>query len=215
MEMKTTERLPVPEDSDNPGCRMFWTIVEDFMILAHNAEHAGNVSVSALIYELDRVSALHFVRILEYQTSPEYTWHSRYVDYLSEIYGILQSPTPTHDDLLSFMVHHGLQYSVVNLLSTHPQAVLTKKGRPLLYYVCLRGQARFSLRLHPIMIRLLIEGSADPNQVFNGRSAWQSALNSCVDFFLCSDDEGPSVSFSALTVLVKHGANPNACIDVV
>jgi hypothetical protein len=223
MEMKTTEIFRLGDDYKH-GRRTLLLMVEDAMILAQDAEYTGKVSVSALLRELDIVAALHFIRIPEYQTSPEYSWHSHFMGYLSGIYRLPQSPTPTHDDFLSIMVYYGLHYSVADVLSTHPQAVLTKKGKPLLHYACTQNKDQFNCSMYPGMVRLLIESGADLNQVFENRTAWQYALESLK--VLCS---GPPIDMvteskrnlskhpldwvSALILLVKHGADPNAYID--
>jgi hypothetical protein len=211
MDMKTTEislALPIP----STGPQMLWTMVEYAMTFAKYAEDTDRISISALLLELDRIVALYFVRPPQYQNYPEYTWHLCYMEFLTQE---VWSPTPTNDDFLGLMVHYGLYYSVADVLSTHPQAVLTKKGRPLLHYACFRDRRQGSLELHPRMIQLLIEAGADPNQVFNSRSVWQNALKVGIGWESFGSIDIPFFFFSALSVFVKHCANPNACIDIM
>jgi hypothetical protein len=211
MDMKTTEislALPIP----SIGPQMLWTMVEYAMTFAKYAEDTDRISISALLLELDRIVALYFVRPPQYQNYPEYTWHLCYMEFLTQE---VWSPTPTNGDFLGLMVHYGLYYSVADVLSTHPQAVLTKKGRPLLHYACFRDRRQGSLELHPRMIQLLIEAGADPNQVFNSRSVWQNALKVGIGWESFGSIDIPFFFFSALSVFVKHCANPNACIDVM
>lgn len=121
------------------------------------------------------------------------------------------------------MVLYGLHYSVADVLSTRPQAVSDKAGRPLLHYTCLPAGAAFHLGIPPRMVQLLLENRADPNQVFNERSAWQHALEAHERLY--KDPRtlkrfSPPVyqvghldGASTLLLFAKHGADPTACID--
>jgi hypothetical protein len=212
MDMKTIEFFPGLQDDDDeePSDRpTLWSTVSHAMRLARDAENIGNVSISALLHELDRIAALHFVKTSDSSSSPNWPSHL-----LTLGDTVSQSPMPAHDDFLSLMVLFGLYHSVADVLSKHPQALLSKKGRPLLHYVCCPDGASCD-ETYLCMIKLLFEHGADPNQVFNDLNAWQNALAFCAEFHVIfPKEDAPFYFFEALTMFVKHGANPNACINV-
>lgn len=198
--------------SEHPGRRILWPMIENAMVLARYAEETGNVPISALLHEMDRVVALHVAKHPKYQISPDETWHSHFMaKFKKNTAGYSQ--LPTHDDFLSLMILSGLYHSVADVLSTHTRSVLTKKGMPYLHYICLDTLSRYHVGPHPRMVQLLVEKGADPDQIFDNRSAWQNALELSTNH----TQTRRRVLFlflGALTMFVKHGANPNACIDV-
>jgi hypothetical protein len=217
MGMKTNGHFEDPRDdysTQNISRRTLWPTVEDALILAGFAENTGSVSICALLHELDRTTAFHFGGTYRSRTFPDDTWHLGYMDYLIHADTVKQSPVawPTHENFLSLMVLYGLYYSLADVMLTHPEAMATKKGRPLLHYTCLPDVGPSHLGKFSRMTQLLLENGADPNQIFNNRSTWQQALEAYAS--TNSLRETPLVFLSALIILVKHGANPNACIYV-
>jgi hypothetical protein len=213
MEMKTTKLFP--------DMMSIWPVVRDAMNLARCAEDTGNVPTSALLQELDKAVALHFAKV--YESSQDYTWHFYYVKFLAIRHKVPPSPTSPHDDLLSLMVLYGLHHSVAGVLSTRPKAVSDKKGRSLLHYTCLPAGAAFHLGIPPRMTQILLENDADPNRVFNEKSAWQHALEAherlykdprtLKKFSPPIYQGGHLDGASTLLLFAKHGADPKACID--
>ena len=208
MEIKTRELLPGNDDHAS-GRYPLWTMVHQAFCLALYAEDVGNASISALLHEMDRTIALNFVRTTKHPSSPDYMWPSHFIADGSA----RQSRTPTHDNFLSLMIKSGLYHSVADVLSKHPQALLSKEGRPLLDYVFHPDAISFH-KTTPRMIKLLFEYGADPNQSFDDSSAWQNVLRFCARFKDIYPIVDPFAFFDALTIFVKRGANPNACIDL-
>ena len=218
MEMKVI-KPPLPEADAAGGAtshKMLWCMVNDAMKFARDAESTADVPISALLHELDRVAAIQFTRATKSQTPLDHTW---YVWYMSILIGrdtVWQSVLPTHDNFLSLMVYHGLHHSVADVLSTHPQAVLSKKGRPLLHYTCLGVRSDYRQEIDPHTMQLLLEGGADPNRDFDGRSAYRNTLElytNRFEGFMITLGSNPFILVSALMMLVKHGARPNTRID--
>lgn len=225
MRTKGTELFPGLEDDESSERHLLWPLVRDAMTLAQIVEKRGRTSPSALLRELDRLVALHYVRFCKLQPDPtNYSWYIRYIFFCTD--NIEGSHTPelesTHDNFLSLLIFHGLYFSVADTLSEHPQALLAKEGRPWLHYNCILRAGKCDI-LHPRIIQLLLESGVDPNQVFDGKSAWQHALEAherLYDYWKVGDRLRLDVYQDAhlnwattLMLLAKHGANPKACIN--
>ncbi|KAK3368751.1 hypothetical protein B0H63DRAFT_81124 [Podospora didyma] len=119
-----------------------------------------------------------------------------------------------HDSMLALTIRFGLIFYPLAKLSRSP-SVLTKPGRPLLQYVLndVQGKKRWSTRTNPEMLSVLLCHGADPNETFEGFSVWQTALQAFVihvQFSIFDLERRCSV----LRLLVQHGANPNAQVQL-
>ncbi|PSN68727.1 hypothetical protein BS50DRAFT_520818 [Corynespora cassiicola Philippines] len=97
-----------------------------------------------------------------------------------EQFGInMRTREPTFHNFLSFTVETGLTSYIEDHIKTFGKSCIVKNGMPLLQYAS-TPSATFNYtvaKVNPKMAGILLKNGADPNQEFNGFTAWTRALH--------------------------------------
>jgi hypothetical protein len=181
-----------------------WELICDALLFARLTEAETQTSSRQLLDELDRAMTFYFPDVTGSSKGGAYneaTWY----DTFQEDY---HRPAPWYDNFMSLNVRFGLTLYVRDTIREKGSSCLVKRGRPLLDYAC-RPEPRYehwSAYNDPNLVQVLLLNGADPNVKFNGFSAWQNCLY--------TENRNLAKWISLLKVLVLHGADANACIEV-
>jgi hypothetical protein len=196
------------------------------LLYARRTEADTKMSSCELLDEVDRAMTIHFPKVTGVSKAGRYKgtfWCDKFVNDLrlplhrsrrlsSKRTNIgvdkdYDQTVPEHNNFMSLNVRFGLTLYVRDTIQAKGRACLTKPGRPLLDYICRaqEGDAKWSYYSDPTLVQILLLNGANPNDKFNGFSAWQNCLR---------DKNKESIKrISILKLLVLHGADVNACID--
>jgi hypothetical protein len=126
-----------------------------------------------------------------------------------------------NDDLLSFAIHSDLELYIENKIKRNVSLVLNRKGRPLLHYavdktsyVEYRDDGKLTC-INVSTVASLLGFGADPNQVYEGASAWQLLLGVIVkdpnlDYPYGSSRARFQAVVGAAQEMLLHGADVHA-----
>lgn len=171
------------------------------MELARQSERSTGKAQEDLLDELDKAMSIHFKTLfdsgdIDFRT----TIHSWY-DAIPEDYN---RAVPWHDTFLAFTIRHGLTLYVSAKFNKFGRDLIKKDGRPLLDYAC-RPEPQYSgwdSAINPVIVEILLQNGADPNEKFNGFSPWQNALY--------NPTRNLKYWLNILKLLIAHGADPNS-----
>jgi hypothetical protein len=123
----------------------------------HFANQAGSETRQAEVLLLDELD-----RVMQCLDGSSYFWGAANL-----------SDSPTQHNFLALAIRCGLYHYVAHKIESEPDIVRMKEGYPLLRYavqtgIGLHGDQRLSSRI----VELLLHNGSCPNQIYDGRSAW-------------------------------------------
>ena len=226
-------RLRAPKTTEQEATTL-WDCVHEALQYASNAEQSqDHSSLHMWITELDRVVERKWRACCDY--SFESKWHgthwpvamlSEYFYWHSEQSGPLPCCSSWQDSFLSLAVQCRLTKYLQTSFRTRRLEQKRKPGRPFLHYavdpipvfsLCsLPGTRNIRPVIDPELASLFLENGADPNEKFEGYSAWENVLYHMQHRTPNGLDRSmaPKLANSWLKVcqaMVRHGADPKAC----
>lgn len=187
-----------PFGYQDPGAEpSIWTLI---CTATAFAKHVRNNSVLLeLLHEMDRVVSFHW-------TNHRPSTNDHWSDSIPEDY---HRPCAWHDSFLSFCIRNGLLAYVAAEFEKHGKVLIKKMGRPLLDYAVRPEPYAFNYisAMHPRTVEILLENGANPNEVFNGWTAWSNALYAW-------QKHGGDYDMEVLKLLLHYDADPNVLIDI-
>ncbi|KAH8790555.1 hypothetical protein F5882DRAFT_353638 [Hyaloscypha sp. PMI_1271] len=177
------------------------------MANARYAEAETGRAEVQMLDELDRVSS---DLVKEWRRPPDH-WSN---DESSRVPTILGD----NNDFLSLAIKAGLILYTRKKLESDPRLLGRKIGQPYLHYTVKRQTsqlAQLPLNLEPGIVKLLFEYGATPNERWNGRTAWEEALQHIHDRpseAICDQDAPQWLAI--IKLFVANGADSSAQFKV-
>jgi hypothetical protein len=180
-----------------------WDLIIDAMLFARLTEAQTQTSSLELLDELDRAMTTYVPRATEHWAGGQHeggTWCDTY----EEDY---RPTAPWHNNFMSLSVRFGMTLYVRDTILTKGSRCLLKPGRPLLDYACspVPQYEHWSAFSDPNLVETLLLNGADPNEKFNGFSAWQNCLY--------TRNRNVIKWVSIMKTLVLNGADVNAYVE--
>lgn len=166
------------------------------------AKQTTNTSIQVkLLHEMDRTVSFYRTRHLPNEPS-------HWCNYLDRDEGAIRETHGWYDSFLSFCIERGLCQDVAAQFNEHGKELIHKKGRPLLDYA-VRPLHPYMTPKDPMIVKVLLDNGANPNEVYNGWSTWSNAL------YVFHRREGNERLAKMLELLVLYHADPNVTIEEV
>lgn len=189
----------------------FFDLVEDFLYHSRETEDRYSPIEATLIEEVDRLGIHHY----GYHRESRVTYRP-----LKSKPDMRMLPLGLSDAswasgwILTLCVQAGLQAYVRKKVQEEPSLIHDVDGRPLLFCALLLplGTTHEIFRSHNLgMLRLLLEGGANPNQSHLNTSVWDNFLSHCYERRPNTTTE--RVLAEVFTLLLNHGADPEVNIE--
>ncbi|XPS73321.1 hypothetical protein M3J07_005460 [Ascochyta lentis] len=173
---------------------MLWDVVEDALKASRSTESTTGTSPVALLNELDRTLSTQFDsqrhNLSRLHGAPA-SWKTWYDSRRNAV----QSDC---DNFLALATRYGLELYVTEKMKRNGTS---KEGRPLLQYALLENHGLNNF-FWPEVVCAILQQGVNPNEEFNGESAWKLALD--------QQRFGLRQWIKILETLLLHGADPDA-----
>lgn len=195
--------------------RADWRLIQLAMIYGFMADAQPGTQLERLLDELDTTVSKHQKEYdpYEFHWCTERVLQGRNVEYES------------HSSFLSFAIEYGISSYARSKIYKDPTIIRKKRGRPLLDYAVCPNRVISNIPHRPELANLFLDYGASPDEVFRDTTPWKSALSHLAMHHLqetmeTEEDTKRETTIKLsdwvdiITLLVKHGAEPNVSVSI-